>query len=51
MAVLSLVDRAGRVQSFRVKKANTANALQILRQNLDAEAKVITDESGLWGVS
>jgi len=49
MAVLSLVDRSGRVQSFHVKKANKRNVLPILRENLDAEAKVITDESGLYG--
>ncbi|MEI4194885.1 IS1595 family transposase [Roseovarius sp. E0-M6] len=49
MAVLSLVDRSGRVQSFHVKKADKASVLPILRDNLDAEAKVITDESGLYG--
>lgn len=49
IAVLSLVDRSGRVQSFKVKKASKKNLLPILRDNLDAEAKVITDESGLYG--
>ncbi|SEP28072.1 ISXO2-like transposase domain-containing protein [Salinihabitans flavidus] len=49
MAVLSLVDRSGRVRRFHVKKANKQNVLPILRDNLDAEAKVTTDESGLNG--
>lgn len=44
MAVLSLVDRSGRVQSFHVKKADKRNVLPILRENLAQEAKVITDE-------
>lgn len=48
MAVLSLVDRGGRVQSFHVKQANKRSVLPIVRQNLDAEAKVVTDDSGLY---
>ena len=48
MAVLSLVDRSGRVQSFHVKKADKRTVLPILRANLAEEAKVITDESGLY---
>jgi hypothetical protein len=48
MAVLSLVDRSARVQSFHVKRADKRNVLPIVCANLDAEAKVIKDESGLY---
>jgi len=47
-AVLSLVDRQGRVKSFRVKKADKETILPILRKNLDAEARVITDDAGIY---
>jgi transposase-like protein len=47
--VLTLLDREGNTRSFHVDKATKANILPILRANLDAEARVITDESGVYG--
>lgn len=46
--VLTLVDRAGQTRSFHVDKATKANILPILRANLDAEARVVTDEAGIY---
>jgi len=46
--VLTLVDRNGDARSFHVDKATKANILPILRANLAAEARVITDESGVY---
>jgi len=48
MAVLTLVDRAGASRSFVVDKATKKEVLPIVRANLDAEARVITDDSGLY---
>lgn len=49
MPVLSLVDRNGQVKSWHVKKADKANVLPIVRDNLAKEAKVVTDDSRLYG--
>lgn len=46
--VLTLVDRAGNSRSFHVDRATKANVLPILRENLDSDARVITDDSGLY---
>lgn len=46
--VLTLVDRAGQTRSFHVDKASKAAILPILRANLAAEARVVTDESGVY---
>lgn len=47
--MLTLVDRVtGRSASFVVKNANRAEILPILRANLDKEARVITDDSGVY---
>lgn len=45
-AVLSLVERNGEVRSFHVDKANAANILPVVRENLAKEAHLMTDEAG-----
>jgi len=46
--VLTLVDRTGEARSFVVDRANKTNVLPILRKNLDSEARVITDDAGIY---
>ena len=46
--VLTLVDREGQARSFVVNRATKANVLPVLRENLDKEARVITDDSGIY---
>lgn len=46
--VLTLVDRNGDARSFHVDKATKANILPILRENLAAEARVFTDDAGVY---
>lgn len=46
--VLTLVDRTGVARSFVIDKATKADVLPILRENLDHEARVITDDSGIY---
>ncbi|RFB04539.1 IS1595 family transposase [Parvularcula marina] len=47
--VLTLVDRdTGRARSFHIERATKAEILPILRDNLDAEARVITDEYSVY---
>ena len=45
-AVLTLVSRDGEARSFHVDRANTENIMPIVRANLAAEAKVVTDDAG-----
>lgn len=45
-AVLTLVSRDGEARSFHIDRANTENIMPIVRANLAAEAKVITDDAG-----
>lgn len=48
-AVLTLIDRdTGVARSFHVDRANQATILPILRKNLDKEARVVTDDSGIY---
>ncbi|MEQ1651900.1 MAG: IS1595 family transposase [Hyphomicrobium sp.] len=47
-AVLTLVSREGEARSFHVENANRENIMPIIRANLAAEAKVITDDSGIY---
>ena len=47
--VLTLVDRTGEARSFVVDRATKATVLPVLRENLDKEARVVTDDSGLYG--
>lgn len=47
--VLTLVDRdTGAARSFQIDRANRATVLPILRDNLDKEARVVTDDSGIY---
>lgn len=46
--VLTLLDRTGATRSFVVDRATKANVLPILRKNLANEARVVTDDSGLY---
>lgn len=47
--VLTLVDRdTGAARSFEVDRADKATVLPILRENLDKEARVITDEASIY---
>ena len=48
MAVLTLVNRHGEARSFHVDRANTANVLPIVKENLSNEAVAITDESRIY---
>lgn len=47
-AVLTLVSRDGEARSFHIDNANQANILPIIRANLAAEAKVVTDDAGYY---
>ena len=47
-AVLTLVDRNGPARSFHVSAATKKDVLPIVRANLDKEARVVTDGSGLY---
>ena len=47
--VLTLVDReSGAARSFQIDRADRKTILPILRDNLDKEARVITDDSGVY---
>lgn len=47
-AVLTLVDRKGEARSFHIDRANQDNILPVVRKNLAAEAKVVTDDAGYY---
>lgn len=47
-AVLTLVSRDGEARSFHIDHANTENIIPIVRANLAAEAKVVTDDAGFY---
>ena len=46
--VLSLVERGGDVRSFVIDRANVANVLPVVRENIDKEAHLMTDDAGLY---
>jgi transposase-like protein len=46
--ILALVERGGRVRSFHVAVADQATVCQIVRENVESESKVNTDESKLY---
>jgi transposase-like protein len=46
--VLTLVERTGEARSFHIDHANQENILPIVRANLAAEAKVVTDDAGYY---
>ena len=47
-AVVSLVERGGKVRSFHVDKATKASVQPIVRANIARESRLMTDESGLY---
>lgn len=48
-AIISLVERGGKVRSFHVENADKATVNVIVNQNIAREARVHTDESRLYG--
>jgi transposase-like protein len=46
--VLTLVDRKGRARSFHIDRAAADDIIPIVRENLDKEARVITDDAGYY---
>lgn len=50
-AIVSLVERGGQVRSFYAEKATVADVTKIVRQNVDKESRLHTDESRVyWNV-
>jgi transposase-like protein len=47
-AIVSLVERGGRVRSFHVDRADKITAASIVTQNIARESKLFTDESRLY---
>jgi len=47
-AVLSLVERGGKVRSVHVKDIKTKTVMPILQENISHEARVMTDEAGQY---
>ena len=47
-AVLSLVERGGKVRSFHVEGTSSAHLMPILRANIAKETAVMTDEAGQY---
>jgi transposase-like protein len=47
-AIVSLVERGGRVKSFHVPRADAATAAFIVNTNISREAKLYTDESRIY---
>ena len=48
-AIVSLVERGGKVRSFFVERANSATVVEIVRENVAKESVFYTDESRLYG--
>jgi transposase-like protein len=48
-AIISLVQRGGKVRSFHVENADKATVTKIVNGNLDQESRVHTDESRIYG--
>ena len=48
-AIVSLVERGGKVRSFHVENADKATVNKIVNENIAREARVHTDESRLYG--
>ena len=46
--VLTLVERGVKARSFHVEKARKSEIMPIVRENLSHEARVMTDESGIY---
>jgi len=47
-AIVSLVERGGKVRSFHVEHADQSTVTKIVNENLNAETRVHTDESRLY---
>ncbi len=47
-AIVSLVERGGRVRSFHVPRADKATVFKIVRDNIHHETRLHTDESHLY---
>jgi hypothetical protein len=47
-AVLSLVERGGRVRSFHVEGTRAADLVPIMKANIARETKIVTDEAGQY---
>ena len=47
-AIVSLVERGGKVRSFHVDRATKASVQPIVRANIDCETRLMTDESGVY---
>ncbi len=47
-AVVSLVERGGKVRSFHVDKATKASVQPIVKANIARESRLMTDESGIY---
>ena len=47
-AIIALVERGGSVRSFHVPAAHLDNVMSIVRENIDRETRLHTDESGLY---
>lgn len=50
-AIVSLVERGGRVRSFHVPRADKETVTRIVRENIDKESRLHTDRSRLYGGS
>jgi len=48
-AIVSLVERGGKVRSFHVPRADKATVQKIVRDNIAHESRLHTDESNLYG--
>ncbi len=48
-AAFSLVERGGRVRSFHVPKVNAKTLKPILKAQISASSRVMTDEAGVYG--
>ena len=47
-AIISLVERGGKVRSFHVPRADKATVMRIVRENISRESRLHTDESKLY---
>jgi transposase-like protein len=47
-AIISLVERGGKVRSFHVPRADAATVTEIVNHNMDREARLFTDQSRLY---
>lgn len=48
-AVVALVERGGKVRTFHLDRADKVAVTKIVRENVDRESRLLTDESRLYG--